>query len=109
MGPFILAAVFAFGAVAGAQDVKEIARGRKIFAAQGCAKCHMVAGKGNKMLPLDGVGSKLPAADITKWFTHTAAMEAALPKKPAIMMSAKKYNFKDADLDALVAYLASLK
>lgn len=105
----LLAAVFAFGASAGAQDVKKLELGRKIYESQGCAKCHMVAGKGNKMFPLDGVGSKLPAADIRKWFTHTAAMEAALPKKPAIMMSARKYNLRDADLDALVAYLMSLK
>lgn len=92
-----------------AQDAKLIDAGKKVYESQKCVTCHSIAGKGNKMFPLDGVGAKLSAADMKKWFTHTAAMEAALPKKPAIKMSSKKYDMKDADLDALVAYMMSLK
>jgi len=55
------------------------------------------------------VGDRLSAADIRRWLTHTAQMEDALPKAPAIKMSTRKYNFNDADLAALVAYLQSLK
>jgi hypothetical protein len=36
-------------------------------------------------------------------------MEDALPKAPAIKMSTRKYDFNDADLNAVVAYLMSLK
>lgn len=93
----------------GAQDAKMIEAGKKVYEAQKCSACHMIAGKGNKMFPLDGVGAKLSVADMKKWFTHTAEMEAALPKKPPMKMSSKKYNLKDADLDALVAYMMSLK
>jgi mono/diheme cytochrome c family protein len=104
-----VAAVFLLGASALAQDAKKIDAGKKVYEAQKCATCHMVAGKGNKMAPLDGVGAKLSAADIKKWITNPAEMEAALPKKPAIKMSSKKFDLKDPDLDALVAYVQSLK
>jgi mono/diheme cytochrome c family protein len=100
---------FLASAPVAAQDAKMIEAGKKVYEAQKCSACHMIAGKGNKMFPLDGVGAKLSAADMKKWFTHTAEMEAALPKKPAIKMSSKKYDLKDADLDALVAYMMSLK
>ena len=92
-----------------AQDAKQIEAGKKIYEAQKCATCHMIAGKGNKMYPLDGVGAKLSAADIKRWFTHTAEMEAKLPKPPTLKMSSKKVDLKDPDLDALVAYMQSLK
>ncbi len=104
-----IAALVALGASAAAQDAKKIEAGKKVYEAQKCATCHMVAGKGNKMFPLDGVGAKLSTTDLRRWLTHTAEMEAALAKKPAMKMSSKKYELKDADLDALVAYLESLK
>ena len=105
----VAVAVVVLGASAGAQDAKKIEAGKKVYEAQKCATCHMIAGKGNKMSSLDGVGAKLPAADIKRWITNTAEMEAKLPKPPTVKMSSKKYNLKDADLDALVAYLESLK
>lgn len=105
-----VAAVFVLGGVsARAQDAKQIEAGKKIYETQKCATCHSVAGKGNKLYPLDGVGKKLSAGDIKKWFTHTAEMEAALTKKPTLKMSSRKYNLKDDDLNALVAYMQSLK
>jgi hypothetical protein len=61
------------------------------------------------VFPLDGVGSRLTPAEIRRWFTHTLEMEDRLPKRPAIRMSSRKYKFSDAELDALVAYLQSLK
>jgi mono/diheme cytochrome c family protein len=105
----VAVAVFALGVSASAQDAKKIEAGKKVYEAQKCATCHMIAGKGNKLYPLDGVGTKLSAADIKKWITSPAEMEAKLPKPPTLKMSSRKYNLKDADLDALVAYLESLK
>lgn len=101
--------VLALGISTAAQDAKKIEAGKKVYEAQKCATCHQIAGKGNKMFPLDGIGSKLSAADLRRWMTHTAEMEAKLPKPPAMKMSSRKYNLKDEDLDALVAYLESLK
>jgi mono/diheme cytochrome c family protein len=116
MKPFValLAGVLALGVTAGARDAqtpdaKQIDAGKKIYETQKCATCHSIAGKGNKMFPLDGVGKKLSAADIKRWFTHTAEMEAKLPKPPTLKMSARKYDLKDPDIEALVAYMQSLK
>jgi len=36
-------------------------------------------------------------------------MEDALPRMPAVRMSATKYHLSPADLEALVAYLQTLK
>ncbi len=92
-----------------AQDqAAAVERGKAVYAEQKCSMCHAIEGKGNKQAPLDGVGSKLSAADIRKWITSPKEMEAALPTKPKISMKAYP-NLKPEDLDALVAYLESLK
>jgi len=94
-----------------AQDAAKVAAGEKAYAAQKCSVCHQIAGKGNKSSPLDGVGKKLSEADIRGWLTNTAAMEAKLPTKPKMSMAAamKSKKLSDADVDALTAYLMSLK
>ena len=91
------------------QDAAQIKRGQEVYTAQKCQLCHGIAGKGNKQNPLDGVGAKLSAEDIKKWITHPAEMtaQAKSTKKPP--MPAKYGSMPPADLDALVAYLASLK
>ena len=91
-----------------AQDAKLAADGKKLYAAKECEKCHMVAGKGNKIGPLDGVGTKLGEADIRKWLTDPVSMEAKLDHKPKVKMSSKKVPLKDPEIDALVAYMKSL-
>ena len=103
------AALFGMGGWLSAQNPRQIEAGRKIYESEGCAKCHMINGRGNRMAPLDGVGSRLSPEEIKKWLTKTAQMEDALPKAPAIKMSTRKYDFNDADLNAVVAYLMSLK
>jgi mono/diheme cytochrome c family protein len=90
-----------------AQDAAKIEAGKKVYDAQKCSMCHMVATKGNKMSVLDGVGTKLKADELKMWITEPATMEAKLATKPKIKM--KAYKLAPADLDALVAYLGSLK
>ena len=90
-----------------AQLAAAIKAGQKVYTDQKCSMCHSVAGVGTKMAPLDGVGTKLTAAEIKSWITDPDAMAAKLPVKPKIKM--KKYTLKDEDLNALVSYLASLK
>ena len=91
---------------AAAQDAK---KGEQVYTAQKCATCHSIAGKGKKTNPLDGVGAKLSADDIKQWIVDPkgAAAKAKSTKKPA--MPAKYASLPPADLDALVAYMASLK
>jgi mono/diheme cytochrome c family protein len=88
------------------------AAGRRAYERQKCATCHMIAGQGNIRFKLDGVASKMTDGDLRRWLTDTAEMERALPTQPAIRMSewlAANRKISDADVDALVAYLSSLK
>jgi mono/diheme cytochrome c family protein len=98
------AVVVLAGAAASAQDA---AAGAKVYADQKCQLCHSIGGKGNAKGPLDGVGSKLSAADIRSWVTDAPAMttRTKADRKPAM----KAYKLSKADEDALVAYLVSLK
>jgi mono/diheme cytochrome c family protein len=91
---------------AAAQDAK---KGAEVYTAQKCQMCHAIAGKGNKSNPLDGVGAKLSADDIKQWITHPAeaTAKAKSTKKPP--MPAKYGGLPAADLEALVAYMQSLK
>src|SRR5215470_20128457 len=93
------------GAPAVAQDLK--AKGEKLFVDQKCTLCHSIAGKGNTKGPLDEVGSKDSAADIRAWIVDANAMTAktGATRKPAM----KQFTLYKDDVDALVAYLTSLK
>jgi mono/diheme cytochrome c family protein len=105
IGIVVLAASAAFAAPARAQDAK----GAKVYADQKCSMCHAIAGKGNAKGALDEVGSKLTSAEIHEWIVDPAAMttKAKATRKPP--MPAKYASLPKDDLDALVAYLASLK
>jgi mono/diheme cytochrome c family protein len=88
-------------------QAEKIEAGKKVYATQKCATCHSVAGTGSKMAPLDGVGSKLTVAEIKAWITDPDPLTAKLATKPKVKM--KKYTLPDAELDALIAYMSSLK
>jgi mono/diheme cytochrome c family protein len=92
-----------------AQDAAQIKRGEEVYAAQKCSMCHSIAGKGGKSSPLDGVGAKLSAEDIKQWITHPTEMTAKAKSTKKPPMPAKYGKLPAADLDALVAYLHSLK
>jgi mono/diheme cytochrome c family protein len=105
---FVLAAMAAgLATPALAQDAK-VAAGAKVFAAQKCSICHSVAGVGNKKAPLDGVGKTLTEDVIRLWITDPKAAETKTGKTAKPPMKSYK-SLAAADLDALVAYLMSLK
>src|SRR6187200_2094707 len=84
-------------------------KGEQAYTAQKCSTCHSIAGKGGKANPLDGVGAKLSADDTRQWIVEPIAMakKAGSTKKPPMP---KKYDkLPAADIDALVAYMQSLK
>jgi mono/diheme cytochrome c family protein len=102
--------VFVLGACAGQASAQDAAaKGAKVYADQKCSMCHSIAGKGNAKGALDDVGSKLKADEIRQWIVDPVAMtaKAKAARKPA--MPAKYAALPKDDLDALVAYLASLK
>jgi mono/diheme cytochrome c family protein len=94
---------------AAAQDAALVKKGEQVYAAQKCATCHSIAGKGKKTNPLDGVGGKLSADEIKQWILDPKGMatKAKSTKKPP--MAAKYNGLPAADVDALVAYMQSLK
>ena len=104
--PLVMTLGFATVMPAAGQDTK---KGLEVYTAQKCQVCHAIAGKGSKTNPLDGVGAKLSADEIKNWITQPveAAAKAKSTKKPP--MPAKYGTLPAADLDALVAYMQSLK
>lgn len=93
-------------AIAFAEDPK-IDKGKELFTGQKCTLCHSIAGKGNAKGSLDDVGAKLTAAEIKQWLTDPAAMAAKT--KSARKPPMKIKPMKPEEIDALVAYLSTLK
>jgi mono/diheme cytochrome c family protein len=93
-------------AAAAAQDAK-VAQGQKVYVDQKCALCHSIADKGNKKGPLDGVASKLKAEELREWIVDAKGMTAKTKatRKPVM----KAYTLPKEDVDALVAYMLTLK
>jgi mono/diheme cytochrome c family protein len=95
-------------ASAHAQDKALIEKGMKVYGEQKCSMCHSIEGKGNAKGPLDGVGTKLTADEIRLWMTDPKTMTAKT--KAARMPAMRAYpSLPKADLDAVVAYMVSLK
>lgn len=95
-----------------APDSKLANEGKKLYATYKCEKCHQIGGRGSKKGPLDGAGAKLSAADIKKWLTNPADMEAKLKKPPkgtdAMSYALKTKGIEPGEIDALVAYIQTL-
>ena len=108
----VLMFVMFAGVVTFAQDAK---KGEEAFATLKCTTCHAAKGTGGKLAKaLDSADTKaMSAADIKKWLTDPAAMEAKLTPKPKMLMSTsaayKGKKVTPADVDNLVAFIASLK
>jgi len=108
----VAAFALAFGTEAGAQAPARIEKGKQVYdaARPKCKACHSIGGAGNVKGPLDGVGSKLEADEIKAWMRTPKEMaeKAKADRKPP-MPAYSKEKVSDADLDALTAYLLSLK
>jgi len=91
-----------------AQDAKMVERGKQVYAEQKCKMCHSIGTEGNAKGPLDDVGNKLKAAEIKEWIVNPKEMTAKTKAERKPFMKAYP-NLPAADLDALVAYMQSLK
>ena len=93
---------------AAAQDKAQIEKGMKLYADSKCSVCHSIDGKGNAKGPLDSVGLKLKADEVRQWIVTPAEMtkKANAQRKPPMRAYA---SLPKDDLDALVAYMMSLK
>jgi mono/diheme cytochrome c family protein len=104
----LFVASLAIAGTAWAQDSASIERGMKLFGEQKCSMCHSIAGKGNAKGVLDGIGSKLSAKEIHEWLVNPKEMteKAGATRKPPMKSFA---SLPTNDLDALVAYILTLK
>ena len=109
VGALAIALGFVLPMAAAAQDAALIKKGQELYAAQKCSVCHAIAGAGNKANPLDGVGAKLSAADIRAWIVTPIEMAKTAKSDNKPPMPARWGKLPAADIDALVAYMLSLK
>ena len=91
---------------AGAQDA-QVVLGQKVYAAQKCAICHSIGETGNKKGPLDGVGTKLTALELHAWMVDAKGMTTKTKSTRKPLM--RDYKLPKEDVDALVAYMLTLK
>ena len=103
----IIAVLVGVACVAANASAQDLARGEKVFADQKCGVCHSIGAKGNTKGPLDAVGAKLTAEEIRQWLVDAPGMteKTKSARKPFM----KAYSLPKDDLDALVAYLGTLK
>ena len=105
----ILAALSLMAGLSATSAYQQSDAGRKVYEREKCATCHQIEKRGNSRYPLDGVATRLTSEQLRRWLTDPAEMEAALPRMPALRMSTMKYRLNRQELDALVAYLETLK
>lgn len=85
-----------------------IARGRAVFEAQDCMRCHSVAGEGSPRSPLDGIGAELERDKLRAFAIGADSVKDEL--SPRILAAKRNYQSLPAEeLEALVDYLASLR
>ena len=110
MKPWLaVSAITLFAATAASAQVD---KGKQVYesAMPKCKVCHSIGGVGNPKGPLDDVGNKHKAEDIKAWLRtpKEVAAKAKSTAKPA-MPAYPPEKLSDADLEALTAYLLSLK
>lgn len=103
----LMAALLGAALSSTAQAQGTASAGEKVYADQKCSLCHSVGDKGNKKGPLDDVGTKLSEADLRAWITDAKGM--TVKTKAARKPEMKAYALPKGDVDALVAYLQTLK
>ena len=88
-------------------DRGQVRHGKTIYAREGCAKCHYLAGKGgNVQHPLDGVGTKFTAEQIRNIL---ASPRTVFPAHIPAEGMPSYGKLARADFGDLVAYVCSLK
>lgn len=98
-----------------APATEPVARGRQVYRALDCARCHQIAGEGSRVGPeLTHIGTlaaeRQPGAAAT-YLRQSVTDPGAyvVPGERDIMPRGLARGLSPSDLDALVAYLASLR
>jgi mono/diheme cytochrome c family protein len=113
MKAFVALAVLALGTTAAAYAADAaVEKGKAVYEAAmpKCKTCHSVGGVGNPKGVLEGTASKLKADEIKAWVRTPKEMtEKTKAARKPMMPTYGPDKISDADLDALTAYLLSLK
>lgn len=94
-------------AQASSEGAARVAAGRAIYDAQGCARCHAIAGQGGSRHALDGVGDRRTPGELLDW----AIGNPAVKDRMASFIYGAKQGYQElsqADREALTAYLSTL-
>jgi cytochrome c2 len=103
----VVAVAWASSVSLAAQDPKQVELGKKLYETYNCKKCHRINGVGSKVSPLDGVATKKTPDEIREWLVSPVEMTKKLKKKPSTPM--KKQDYKPGEVDAVMAFLSTLK
>jgi cytochrome c2 len=100
----ILAAGALAGSLLSAQDKPLVAKGQALTTDHKCAMCHVLGGKGGKLSKsLDGVSDRHAGAALKQILEDPQGMF------PSAKIKMPKVAWKPGEVDAVVAYLQSLK
>jgi mono/diheme cytochrome c family protein len=101
---FTTVCLVAFSGYAAAQDAKAVAKGEALAVKNHCSMCHLINGKGGKIgKPLDGVSERFDAAALKRILIDP---DKEFPNQKVKM---PKVAWGSGDVDALVAYMQTLK
>lgn len=89
-------------------DPERIKAGRLVYKQQACARCHSIAGEGNPREPLDGVGARRNAEELSDWTIGADALQGKLSER-AFELKQVYRELPCGDLGALISYLESLR
>lgn len=115
-GVLIVLATLGFGAIqnfiyttgSATASPEDIAAGKALYEAQGCALCHSIAGEGDPEHALDGIGARLNAAQLRLRVAPTEEMKTQFPAAVYEMKQTYRELPED-DLNRLIDYLQSLR
>ncbi len=89
-------------------DPERIEAGLQVYKQQSCARCHSIAGTGNPRIPLDDVGARRTAAELSDWIIGAEALQGELPER-VFRLKQSYRELSGEDHDALVIYMQSLR
>lgn len=84
----------------------EVERGRSLFVAVGCTRCHSAQGQGNRRYPLDDVGARRRPAEIRQWMLAVGSVADSLPR--SVVRAKQRFSEEGEDtLAAIEIFLVS--
>jgi len=88
-------------------EAARVAAGLTVYRAQGCARCHAIAGQGGSMHALDGVADRRTPEELLDWAIGNPTVRNRMT---AFIYDAKQgyQKLSPVDREALTAYLSTV-